>query len=130
MKNEIKIRFQAASCQGEASFVHALATHLGALDEHWVAFHAEPFEWRNGRRLVRGTQEPWPENVEYQTRIEAMLDSRIVFDSLRLSFLIPDNALAGTVRDAIYQLADRRADGDAFRPIADGMFGDLDEASV
>ena len=60
-----------------------------------------------------------------------MLDSRPVFDSLRLSFLIPDNALAGTVRDAIYELADLRADGDAFRPVGDAFcFGYLDEAIV
>ena len=86
IKHDISLRFRAASSGAGASFARALAAHLGALSERWLAFHAEPFEWLNGSRVVRGTDQPWPEDIEHETRIEAMLDKNPVFDALRLDF--------------------------------------------
>ena len=100
------------------------------MDEHWLEFHADPFEWRDGIRIVRGTQQPWPENINHQSRLVAIVDSLPVFDSLRLSFLIPDDNLAKVVVDTIYEMADQRDDGDQFRPVADGILGYLDAENV
>ena len=127
MKVEINLRFRAACSGGGALFVYALAERLGVLNEYWLAFHADPFEWRNGIKIVRGTQQPWPDNIHHQSRLEAIVDNLSIFDSLRTGFLIPDDTMAKVVVDAIYELADERVDGDLFRQVADGILGYLDD---
>ena len=57
-----------------------------------------------------------------------MLDGHPVFDSLRLSFLLPGDVLAKTVVEAIYELADQRTDGVSFRVVADGILNYLDNS--
>jgi len=126
-KRDINERSRIACSSRESSFLLDLAAHLEALDPYWLEFHGEPFEWRGGLKLVRGTDKEWPADAAYNTKLETFTDSHEVFDSLRQAFFIPSDSLAKLVAEAVYELADQRADSDVFCVIADGILAYLHE---
>ena len=102
-----------------SGFYRRLTTHLCLLDNYWMHFHEDPFEYRNGVKIVRGTAVEWPPDANYETKLEAMRDSRIVFDRLRLAFFVPDRVRAKTMADAIYELGMGEVESIPFRNVAD-----------
>ena len=82
-------------------------------------FYEDPFEWRRGVKIVRGTSLEWPENAEYESKLVALREPRHIFDRLREAFFLPDRSRAKIVAEAIYELADQQPDAESFKVVAD-----------
>ena len=50
-------------------------------------FDSESFYYSQDVMMVKGTQEPWPEDTQGFSKYEVLFDARPVFDGLRMSFV-------------------------------------------
>jgi hypothetical protein len=133
IKREIRERSREVCSSNARNFLELLSVHLGALDNFWMHFYEEPFEWRSGVKIIRGTKKPWPANATYESKMQALEDPREDFDSLREAFFLPTRTLARTVVESIYAVTDHMADGDLYRSLGDlilSRYLELEEVDV
>ena len=57
-KNEANARVsncaREACAGGSREFLHSLASHLAELDNYWMECHQDPFEVRDGVKVIKG----------------------------------------------------------------------------